>query len=327
MKKILAGAVSAFALASAAQAADEVTLQLKWVTQAQFAGYYVAADKGFYEEEGLDVTIKPGGPDIAPAQVIAGGGADVVLDWMPSALASREKGLPLVNIAQPFKSSGMMLTCWKDTGIEKPEDLKGKTIGVWFFGNEYPFLSWMSSLGISTEGGDDGVTVLKQGFNVDPLLQRQADCISTMTYNEYWQVIDAGVTPEELITFKYEDMGVATLEDGMYVMEENLADPAFEDKMVRFVKASMKGWKYAEENPDEAAMIVLDNDETGAQTETHQKRMMGEIAKLTAGSNGALDEADYTRTVETLLGGGSDPVITIQPEGAWTHQITDKALN
>ncbi|RYH11092.1 ABC transporter substrate-binding protein [Tropicimonas sp. IMCC6043] len=327
MKTFLAGAVSALALATAAQAADEVTLQLKWVTQAQFAGYYVAEDKGFYDEVGLDVTIKPGGPDIAPAQVIAGGGADVVLDWMPSALASREKGLPLVNIAQPFKSSGMMLTCWKDTGIETPEDLKGRTIGVWFFGNEYPFLSWMSKLGIPTDGGEEGVTVLKQGFNVDPLLQRQADCISTMTYNEYWQVIDAGVTPEELVTFKYEDMGVATLEDGIYVLEENLEDPAFVDKMKRFVAASMKGWKWAEENPDEAAMIVLDNDETGAQTEKHQKRMMGEIAKLTAGSNGALDPADYDRTVATLLGGGSDPVITKEPEGAWTHMITDEALN
>ncbi|SFC10183.1 ABC transporter substrate-binding protein [Tropicimonas isoalkanivorans] len=327
MKTLLTGTVAALALASGAQAADEVTLQLKWVTQAQFAGYYVAQDQGFYEEEDLDVTIKPGGPDIAPAQVIAGGGADVVLDWMPSALASREKGLPLVNIAQPFKSSGMMLTCWKDTGIETPEDLKGRTIGVWFFGNEYPFLSWMSKLGIPTDGGEEGVTVLKQGFNVDPLLQRQADCISTMTYNEYWQVIDAGVTPEELITFKYEDMGVATLEDGIYVLEENLEDPEFVDKMARFVRASMKGWKWAEENPDEAAMIVLDNDETGAQTETHQKRMMGEVAKLTAGSNGALDPADYERTVETLLGGGSDPVITKEPEGAWTHDVTDKALN
>ncbi len=327
MKNVLIGAASALALATAAQAADDVTLQLKWVTQAQFAGYYVAEAQGFYDEEDLNVTIKPGGPDIAPAQVIAGGGADVVLDWMPSALASREKGLPIVNIAQPFKSSGMMLTCWKDTGIEKPEDLKGKTIGVWFFGNEYPFLSWMSSLGIATDGSEGGVTVLKQGFNVDPLIQRQADCISTMTYNEYWQVIDAGVTPEELITFKYEEQGVATLEDGIYVMEEKLADPAFEDKMVRFVRASMKGWKWAEENPDDAAMIVLDNDETGAQTEGHQKRMMGEIAKLTSGSNGALDEADYKRTVATLLGGGSDPVITMEPEGAWTHVVTDKALN
>ncbi|UWQ51233.1 ABC transporter substrate-binding protein [Leisingera caerulea] len=327
MKHILTAAALALGATGAAQAADDVTLQLKWVTQAQFAGYYVALDKGFYEEEDLNVTILPGGPDIAPTQVIAGGGADVTVEWMPAALAAREKGLPLVNIAQPFKSSGMMLTCWKDAGIESPEDLKNRTLGVWFFGNEFPFMSWMSQLGIGTDGkGENSVEVLKQGFNVDPLLQRQADCISTMTYNEYWQVIDAGVSPDELVTFKYEDQGVATLEDGLYVLEENLENPEFTDKMERFVRASMKGWKYAEENPDEAAEIVLDNDASGAQTETHQKRMMGEIAKLTAGSNGALDPADYERTVETLMGGGSDPVITKQPEGAWTHAITDAAL-
>jgi NitT/TauT family transport system substrate-binding protein len=299
-------------------------MQLKWVTQSQFAGYYVAAAKGFYEAEGLNVTILPGGPDVAPTQVIAGGGADVVVDWMPSALAAREKGLALVNIAQPFKSSGMMLTCLKESGITSPADFKGKTLGVWFGGNEYPFLNWMNKLGLKTDGTD--VTVLKQGFNVDPLLQKQAACVSTMTYNEYWQVIDAGVSPDDLITFKYEDEGVATLEDGLYVMEANLADPAFEDKMVRFVRASMKGWKEAEANPDEAAMIVLENDATGAQTEAHQKRMMGEIAKLTAGSNGALDPADYDRTVAALMSGGSDPVITAAPAGAWTHAITDKAL-
>ena len=320
-------ATAVFALsAGIAQAADKVTLQLKWVTQAQFAGYYVAADKGFYGEEGLEVEIKAGGPDIAPPQVLAGGGADVVLDWMPSALATREKGLPLVNIAQPFKSSGMMLTCRKDTGIKTPEDFRGKTIGVWFFGNEYPFLSWMSQLGIPTDGSAEGVTVLKQGFNVDPILQGQAACISTMTYNEYWQVIDAGLSADDLVVFKYEDQGVATLEDGIYVLESSLDDEAFRDKMVRFVRASMKGWKWAEENPDAAAEIVLENDATGAQTEKHQKRMMGEIAKLTAGSDGTLDPADYERTVETLLKGGSDPVITKAPEGAWTHAITDAAL-
>ena len=326
MKHILTAAALALGAAGTAQAADEVRLQLQWVTQAQFAGYYVALDKGFYGEEDLDVTILPGGPDIAPPQVLAGGGADVMLNWMPSALAAREKGLPVVNIAQPFKSSGLMLTCWKDTGITSPADFKGKTIGVWFFGNEYPFLSWMSKEGISTDGGEDGVTVLKQGFNVDPLLQRQADCISTMTYNEYGQVLDAGVSEDELVTFKYEDQGVATLEDGIYALEANLEDPAFQDKMVRFVRASMKGWKYAEAHPSEAADIVLDNDASGAQTEAHQQRMMAEIAKLTAGSNGALDPADFDRTVSTLLGGGSDPVITMAPEGAWTHAITDAAL-
>ncbi|MGR3515010.1 MAG: ABC transporter substrate-binding protein [Paracoccaceae bacterium] len=317
-----------FALGTgAAQAADDVTLQLKWVTQAQFAGYYVALENGFYEEEDLNVTIKPGGPDIAPPQVVAGGGADVLVEWMPAALAAREKGLPLVNIAQPFKSSGLQLTCWKDSGITGPEDFAGKTLGVWFFGNEFPFMSWMSQLGIETDGADDnGVAVLKQGFNVDPLLQRQADCISTMTYNEYWQVLDAGVSPDDLITFKYEDQGVATLEDGLYVLEDRLSEEGFADKMERFVRASMKGWKWAEENPEEAAMIVLDYDETGAQTEQHQVRMMGEIAKLTAGSEGALDPADFERTVASLLSGGSDPVITKEPEGAWTHAITDAAL-
>lgn len=321
-------AASALALmAGGAMAADEVRLQLQWVTQAQFAGYYVALENGYYDAADLDVTILPGGPDIAPPQVLAGGGADAMLNWMPSALAARERGLPVVNIAQPFKSSGLMLTCWKDTGITGPQDFKGRTIGVWFFGNEYPFLSWMSQEGIPTDGGEDGVTVLKQGFNVDPLLQRQADCISTMTYNEYWQVIDAGVSPDELVTFRYEEQGVATLEDGIYVLEENLEDPAFVDKMTRFVAASMEGWKWAEANPEEAAMIVLDYDQTGAQTEQHQLRMMGEVAKLTAGSNGALDPADYQRTVDTLLAGGSDPVITAAPEGAWTSVITDAALN
>jgi len=326
MIKYMKGALGAAALmASPALAADDVTLQLKWVTQAQFAGYYVALENGYYGDEDLNVTIKPGGPDVAPVQVLMGGGADVMIDWMPSALAAREQGAPVVNIAQPFKSSGMMLTCRKDSGITGPDDFPGKTLGVWFFGNEYPFLSWMSSLGIGTDGGD-GVTVLKQGFNVDPILQGQAECVSTMTYNEYWQIIDAGLTADDLVTFKYEDQGVATLEDGLYVKEDRLDDPAFVDQMTRFVRASMKGWKWAEENPEDAAMIVLEYDETGAQQEHHQIRMMGEIAKLTAGSNGALDPADYDRTVATLMGGGSDPVITKAPEGAWTHAISDAAL-
>ena len=329
MKNIFKIALAGAFMLSApvAQADDDVTLQLKWVTQAQFAGYYVALDKGFYKDEGLNVTIKPGGPDVAPAQVIAGGGADVVLDWMPSALASREKGLDLVNIAQPFKSSGMWLTCRKDAGISSPADFADKTLGVWFYGNEFPFLSWMSKLGLKTDGSAGGVTVLKQGFNVDPILQGQAACVSTMSYNEYWQVIDAGLSADDLVVFKYEDEGVSTLEDGMYVLGENLKDAAFKDKMVRFVRASMKGWKYAEDNVNEAADIVLDNDASGAQTEKHQRRMMSEVSKLTAGSNGSLEAMDYERTVESLLNGGSDPVITKAPEGAWTSEITGIALN
>ena len=321
----LMGAAALF-VAGGAQAADKVTLQLKWVTQAQFAGYYVAKEKGFYKAEGLDVTIKPGGPDVAPEQVLAGGGADVVVDWMPAALAAREKGEPMVNIAQPFKKSGLELTCLASTGVKAPADLKNRTLGVWFYGNEYPFLNWMGKLGFKTDGSAGGVKVLKQGFNVDPLIQHQADCISTMTYNEYWQVIDAGYKPEQLVVFKYEDQGVATLEDGLYVLEPKLKDPAFVDKMARFVRASQKGWDDARANPKDAVKFVLDNDATGAQTEHHQTQMLGEINKLTEGSDGRLDTADYQRTVNTLLSGGSEPVISHPPEGAYTTAVTDKAL-
>ena len=313
------------ALSFNTQAGDKFTLQTKWVTQAQFAGYYVALENGYYDDEGLDVTIKSGGPDIAPPQVMAGGGADILIEWMPAALASREKGLNLVNIAQPFKSSGMMLTCRKDSGISSPSDFADKTLGVWFYGNEYPFLSWMSKLNMATDGSAGGVTVLKQGWGIEPLLQKQADCVSTMTYNEYWQVIDGGLSADELVVFPYDEQGVSTLEDGLYVLEENLSDAAFVDKAARFLRASMKGWEWASNNSDAAADIVLEYDMSGAQTEKHQRRMMGEVNKLTA-NGGKLNVDDYQRTVDTLLGSDSDPVINGEPVGAWTHKVWDAAF-
>ncbi|KQQ71215.1 nitrate ABC transporter substrate-binding protein [Rhizobium sp. Leaf321] len=318
-KMIMALMAGAFSLAASnAFAADKLTLQLKWVAQGQFGGYFVAKDKGFYEEEGLDVTIKPGGPDIAPEQVIAGGGADVIVDWMGGALVAREKGVPLTNIAQPFAKSGLELICPKDGPVKTEADFKGKTLGVWFFGNEYPFFAWMNKIGLKTEGGRDGVTVLKQSFDVQPLIQKQADCISVMTYNEYWQAIDAGFKAEDLVVFNYTKLGNDLLEDGLYALDTKLADPKFKENMVKFVRASMKGWKYAIENPEEAAEIVMDN---GGQDENHQKRMMGEVAKLIG--DGKLDMATYERTVKALL---DQKIITKQPDGGYTTDVTTAAL-
>jgi NitT/TauT family transport system substrate-binding protein len=326
----LAATIALVGAAGTAQAQDPFTVQLKWVTQAQFAGYFVADAMGYYEDAGLDVEILPGGPDIAPPQVIAAGGADVVVEWMPAALAARERGVPLVNIAQVFDRSGMMLTCLADSGITEPEDFAGRTLGVWFAGNEYPFLSWMSQLGYSTEGADADVTVLRQGFNVDPLLDQQADCISTMIYNEYWQVVDAGIPEDELITFFYEDQGVATLEDGLYALDENLEDPDFVDRAARFVAASMQGWAYAIENPEEAAEIVVEADPAGVATYEVQLRQMENIATLIEqdGYLGSLDPADYYRTVDVLLAGDSEAVITEDPGlAAWTHDVYVQALD
>ncbi|HEV7417789.1 ABC transporter substrate-binding protein [Tianweitania sediminis] len=318
MMGLLLGGAMALA-AGQAWAADPVTLQLKWVTQAQFAGYYVAEEKGFYDEENLDVTIKPGGPDIAPEQVIAGGGADVVVTWMAAALSARDKGVPLVNIAQPFAKSGLQMVCPKDGPVQTEADFKGKTLGVWFFGNEYPFYAWMNKLGLSTEGGPEGVTVLKQSFDVQPLVQKQADCISVMTYNEYWQAIDAGFKPEDLVVFNYTELGNAMLEDGLYVMEDKLQDPAFKDKMARFVRASLKGWEYAKENPEEAAEIVVDN---GGQDENHQKRMMGEVAKLLGDGTGKLDQQAYEQTAKMVV---DQKIVSKAPEGAYTNEIVEAA--
>jgi NitT/TauT family transport system substrate-binding protein len=327
MKTVLATAIGLSALAAHAQ--EKVTVQLKWVAQSQFAGYYVAAAKGFYKEAGLDVTIRPGGPDISPVQALVGKQADIAVNWMPDALAAREAGSALVNVAQVFNKSGLMLTCKKSSGVTGPKDLKGKTLGVWFGGNEYPFMSYMAKLGLDP---NKDVKVLKQGFNVDPLLQNQAACISTMIYNEYWQVIDAGVKESDLITFFYEEQGVASLEDGLYVMEANLKDPAFVARMGKFVKATLKGWNEAVKNPAEAAKIVVAADKSGSANLKVQTRQMENIAKLIGNANtakmGYLEPAAYERTVKVLMSGatGSSPVIKKDPgKAAYTHAVWEAA--
>ena len=315
---LLAGALALSA--STAFAQDALTLQLKWVTQAQFAGYLVAESKGFYDEENLDVTILPGGPNIAPEQVIAGGGADIIVTWMAAGMAARESGVPLVNIAQPFKRSGLMMICPTETGITSEADFPGHTLGVWFFGNEYPFFAWMNKLGLATDGSEGGVTVLQQSFDIQPMIQGQADCISVMTYNEYGQALDAGYGPDNLTIFNYTEMGNDLLEDGLYVMEDTLSDPSKVDAYTRFVRASMKGWQYALDNPDEAAQIVVDMDDTGAAELAHQRYMVGEVSKLVDPSDPALDMATYDRTVQALL---DQAIIKATPEGAYTTVVTD----
>jgi NitT/TauT family transport system substrate-binding protein len=305
-------------------------VQLKWLPDSQFAGYFVAEARGFYRNVGLDVTIKPGGPDITPSQVLASGGADVAVDWLASALAARDRGAPIGNIAQIFQHSGMQLTCRRDSGVRRAADLKGKTLGVWFAGNEYPFLAWMAKLGLTTAGDKPDVTVLRQDAGVELLLEGRAACISTMSYNEYWQVIDAGVKPARLIVFRYDDEGMATLEDGLYALAGNLADPAMQDRLARFVRASVEGWRFAAApaHQPEVMHILLRAGAADAANRRQAERMLREVAKLVANDRhglGYLEPAAYERTVEILLSAASNPVIRSRPEGAWTHEVWDRA--
>ena len=238
--------------------ADKVKLQLKWVPQAQFAGYFVALEKGYYKDENLDVTIVPGGPDIVSEQQVANGQADFGVDWVASFLAFRDKGLPLVDVAQIYQSSGLLLVSKKSANITKPEDLKGKNVGVWYGGNEFEFLALMDKLKFDP---DKDMTVIKQGFTMDPFLAGQMDAASAMTYNEYQIVLESGVKAEDLNVINYTTEGVGMLEDNLFASEDMVK--AKPDLVQRFVRASIKGWQGAIDDQPFAVTAVMKYAEPG----------------------------------------------------------------
>src|SRR6266404_8048794 len=225
------------------QGGDKVTLQLKWVTQAQFAGYYAAKAKGFYTAEKLDVTIRPGGPDIVPEQVVAGGGAQFGIDWLPSLLSARDQGAPLVNVAQVFAYSGMREIAFKSSGIKGAADLKGRRVAVWFGGNEFELLATLEKYKIDR---NKDVTLVQQPFDMNLLLQKKVDAASAMTYNEYKQLLDAGVKPDDLVVIDFNKEGTAMLEDGIFARADWLAENT--PLAARFLRASLKGWEFCRDS-------------------------------------------------------------------------------
>ena len=261
---------------------DKVTLQSKWVVQAQFAGYYAALDQGYFEDEGLDVNIRPGGPDIVPEQVVLGGQADFGINWLDSTLATRDKGQNIVNIAQVFTRSGMTEVTWKDTGLDQITDLKGKKVGVWLGGNEHKLFAALNKNGIDPQKDAE---IVAQPFTMDLFLNREIDAAAAMTYNELAQVLeskdpDSGdlYTIDQLNVMKMSDLGTGALEDGVFVREDWIGDENNQDIAKRFLKASFRGWAYCRDNPDKCVDIVLDNGPTLG--EGHQRWMMNEINKL-----------------------------------------------
>jgi NitT/TauT family transport system substrate-binding protein len=261
--------------AAAQPGPDKVKLQIKWVPQAQFAGYYVALEKGYYAQERLDVQIIPGGPNIVTEQQVANGQADFGVDWVASFLAFRDKGLPLIDVAQVYQSSGLMLISKKSAGITAPEFLKGKSVGVWYGGNEFEFLALMDKLGYDP---DKDLNVIQQGFTMDPFLAGQMDAASAMTYNEYQVVLESGVKTEDLNVLRYNDEGVGMLEDNLFTTEELVKNKP--DLVQRFVRASLHGWQDAVNDQPGAVTIIMKYVEPGSTTADHQTRMMSEVANL-----------------------------------------------
>ena len=279
-----------------------VSLQLQWFVQAQFGGYYAAKDKGFYEEQCLDVTILEGGVDIVPQTVLAQGGADYAIAWVPKALSSREQGAMITNVAQVYQRSGTLQVSWADSGISTPADLAGKKVGNWGFGNEYELLAGIDAAGLSPTAD---MEMVQQQFDMQALLNREIDAAQAMTYNEYAQVLEAVnpdtgelYQPADFNVLNWNDFGVAMYQDAIWASQERLSDSAYQDQTQRFVTASLKGWIYCRDNAQECADIITANGSMlGA---SHQLWMMNEVNKLVWPSPagvGVTDPALWDQTV------------------------------
>lgn len=315
----------------AAGALTPVSLQLQWVPQSQFAGYYAAAAKGFYEAEGLDVTIKPGAVEIVPQQVVATGGAEFGVAWVPKVLASVEQGADLVNIAQIFQRSGMLQVSWADSGISTPEDWAGKKVGTWGFGNEFEVFAALKMVGLDPDNPDD-VEIVQQPFDMSLLLNREIDAAQAMTYNEYAQLLEANnpdtgelYQPEDFTVINYEEVGTAMLQDGIFTRGEWLAEDGNEEITVRFLRASFKGWIYCRDNADECVDIVLDAGT--ALGKGHMTWMMNEINALVWPSPegvGVMNADAWNQTVDISL---QFDVITETPsDGSYRTDLAEQAL-
>jgi NitT/TauT family transport system substrate-binding protein len=302
-----------------------VTLQLKWVTQAQFAGYYAALEQGYYEDEGLDVTIKPGGPDIVPEQVVLGGQAEFGLNWLDNTLATRDQGGEIVNVAQVFARSGMTEVTWADSGLESITDLRGKKVGVWLGGNEHKLFAALTKNDIDPQSD---VEIVAQPFDMNLFLNREVDAAAAMTYNELAQVLeqenpDTGelYTLEDLNVFLMSDLGTGALEDGVFVRADWIQDEANQDIATRFLKASFRGWVYCRDNFEECLQIVLDNGPTLG--EGHQRWQLNEINKLIWPNElgiGVMDPAGFDNTAQIALDYG-----VIANEASTDAYVTDYA--
>lgn len=312
----------------------KVKLQLQWVAQAQFAGYYAAVDQGYYEDEGLDVEIVEGGPDIVPQDVLSSGDVDYAISWVPKVLGSIEQGSNITDVAQIFERSATTQISFKDKNITTPADLKGKKVGSWGYGNEWELFAGMQKEGVQV--GD--ISLVQQAFDMNGFLAGDIDAAQAMTYNEYAQVLetknpDTGelYTPEDLNVIDWNEVGTAMLQDAIWAQTDQLDDEAYADQTVDFIKASIKGWIYAKDNPEEAAKIVT---EAGSQLgESHQLWMTNEVNKLiwpsTAGI-GMVQEDAWKQTVDIAMNTKNETGATViskePPESAYSNEYVEKAL-
>jgi NitT/TauT family transport system substrate-binding protein len=314
-----------------------VSLQLQWFTQGQFAGYLAAKEMGYYSDQGLDVTIKEGGVDIVPQTVLAQGQADYAIAWVPKALASREQGAGITDVAQVYQRSGTRQVSFKEKNITGPAQLAGKKVGNWGFGNEFELFAGMSQAGIVPA---TGVTLVQQQFDMQGLLSGDIDAAQAMSYNEYAQVLEAKnpatgrlYQPSDFNVINWNDVGTAMLQDAIWANTEKLSDPVYQDTTTRFIAASLKGWVYCRDNVQACRDIVVKaGSKLGA---SHQLWQINEVNKLIwpspAAGAGTIDTAAWAQTVKvarTAVNADGQTVLTKDPDAqAYTNDYVSKAID
>jgi NitT/TauT family transport system substrate-binding protein len=315
----------------------KVKLQLQWFYQAQFAGYLAAVEQGFYKEQGLDVEILEGGVDIVPQTVLATGRADYAVSWVPKALASREQGAQITEVAQVFQRSGTYQVSFADKAITAPADLRGRKVGNWGFGNEYELFAGMTRAGLNP--GKD-VTLVQQQFDMQALLRGDIDAAQAMSYNEYAQVLEANnpktgklYQPSDFTILDWNKVGTAMLQDAIWAHTQKLdTDKAYQDNTVKFLAASFKGWAFCRDNLDKCRdIVVAKGSKLG---KSHQAWQMNEVNKLiwpSPSGIGILAETAWKSTVDTALttkNADGATVLAKQPEGkAYTNEFAQKAVD
>ncbi|WP_404431141.1 ABC transporter substrate-binding protein [Microbacterium lacus] len=320
----------------------EISLQLQWLPQAQFAGYYVALDQGYFEEEGFDdVEIIPSGGDIVPQDALVAGDVDFAIAWVPKVLGTMEgTGVELTDIAQVYQKSGTLQVSWAGDGIESVADFEGKRIGSWGFGNEWEIFAAMADEGLDSSS----VSITTQDFSMNALLDRDVDAAQAMTYNEWAQILEVVnpetgelYQPEDFDVISYEDTAGAMLQDAIWADTARLADdPAYADAAVRFLKAITKGWVFSRDNPEEAAAIVYDaaiNAEAAFPVgPVHQLWQMNEVNKLiwAGGDFGLIEQAAWDQTVTAALSSlnqdGLELITTEPAASAFSNEYIEQAL-
>lgn len=314
----------------------KIKLQLQWFKQGQFAGYLAAVDQGFYKEQGLDVEILDGGTDIVPQTVLAQGQADYAIAWVPKALASREAGAGITDVAQIFQRSGTKQVSFKSANINGAADLRGKKVGNWGYGNEFELFAGMTKAGLNPS---TDVKLVQQQFDMNAFLARDIDAAQAMSYNEYAQLLETKnpatgklYTAADFTALDWNDQGVAMLQDAIWANTEKLQDKDYADRTVKFIAASLKGWAFCRDNVEKCRDITVAAGSTlGA---SHQQWQITEVNKLiwpSPNGIGMIDKTAWDRTVsiaKTARNQEGATVLTKDPDAAaYSTEYVTKALD